>query len=277
MWRGAAGARQADCAVQVRSPLACLVPRELAVEKLGDLRARVDLRLALPAEPGPDEGPGRQRHVHRGPEQRRPALVLRVPLVAPVPDARARLQLPRVGLLQAVLHAHEGRLPLRRLERALLLRGAAGPVGRRRGDLARGRRGRAGVWLVGVLEARAAEVPQHAPRGVRGRLRLARAGLAGEAVRHAQELQAHDGAAAARLPLRAPLRRAARAGRLRAAEGLQRCHEAPRFGVRPAPVRGALRVARGARAVPVLQQELAPAAHEEAERALRRVALRALL
>mmetsp|Transcript_43454 Transcript_43454/g.128572 ORF Transcript_43454/g.128572 Transcript_43454/m.128572 type:complete len:333 (+) Transcript_43454:43-1041(+) len=254
-------------------------PRELFVEKLGDLGARVDLRLALPTEPGPDECAARERQVHRGAEERRPALVLDVPLVAPVPDSRARLELTGVRLLDPILNAHDDRLALRQLLILALRVGVLDPAQRGLRNLLRGRPHVVHVGLERVLPSGGVEVPQDSPGDVCvGRFQNV-AVLPGEGVRDAEQAHLAEGLAAIAVHPVAPLRHRLR-GRVLQAEVLQGLHLADAGAVwRPVFAAGDIRLGAqgGALRVLLLDQQVTPAIHEESQSPLRGVALRQLL
>mmetsp|Transcript_81850 Transcript_81850/g.206636 ORF Transcript_81850/g.206636 Transcript_81850/m.206636 type:complete len:212 (+) Transcript_81850:369-1004(+) len=143
--------------------------RQLAAlaEELRDQAASLDLRVALAADPCPGEAPAHDGDRHRGAAAGGPRSILLVGLVGPLPDALARAQLLREGLLQPVLHPHQRGLPLGHLQRTVLS-GIAGPIRWRSWDLFTDGRRRAGVGAESVLVARALQVPQHPARRVVG-------------------------------------------------------------------------------------------------------------
>eukprot|EP00446_Apocalathium_sp_SHHI-4_P078011 CAMPEP_0177573282 /NCGR_PEP_ID=MMETSP0369-20130122/78448_1 /TAXON_ID=447022 ORGANISM="Scrippsiella hangoei-like, Strain SHHI-4" /NCGR_SAMPLE_ID=MMETSP0369 /ASSEMBLY_ACC=CAM_ASM_000364 /LENGTH=185 /DNA_ID=CAMNT_0019061391 /DNA_START=169 /DNA_END=724 /DNA_ORIENTATION=+ len=112
-------------------PPAAAGQRAVAAAALGQKArhqvAGLDLSIALAPRPTSREPAAGHRDVDGGPAEGRPSRVLLVGLVRPLPDALAGPQLPRKGLLQPVLHFHQGRLALGHLQCAIL-GGIAGPI-----------------------------------------------------------------------------------------------------------------------------------------------------
>mmetsp|Transcript_116397 Transcript_116397/g.228375 ORF Transcript_116397/g.228375 Transcript_116397/m.228375 type:complete len:261 (-) Transcript_116397:324-1106(-) len=213
------------------------VNNHVAVEEVGDKVACLDLRRALAAGPGAHEGLAHRRHHDGRAAQRRPLLVALVQLVTPLPDALTRRQALREVLLQAVLHAHEGRLALG-VALGLRLRLGASPVRGRDGDATVFDRGDVGGE--NVLVARGLEVPKHAPSDVRARGVGRRPRGPAEGMRHTQQHELH----LRDVPTLAAAQRhaweGAAARRVRQAEVLERVH------VRATARRGAARSGVGA-------------------------------
>mmetsp|Transcript_11886 Transcript_11886/g.34232 ORF Transcript_11886/g.34232 Transcript_11886/m.34232 type:complete len:247 (-) Transcript_11886:194-934(-) len=187
-----------------------------------------------------------------------------VHLETPLPDALAGFQHLRQLLLQAVLHAHQYDLPLRRLLFLHLAVGAR-PVRRGSRDRCSDHRRRLRIQRVQLFIAGALEVPKHAPRHVSACRRLRRFGHACELMEDAKQLDVHKGG---KLPPDARLGpdRTAAAHIAREAKRLQDFH-----------IGGLIQLWRLQRLDAVLQQLLAPLPDVEVQRAVRGVPLPQLL
>mmetsp|Transcript_71519 Transcript_71519/g.115416 ORF Transcript_71519/g.115416 Transcript_71519/m.115416 type:complete len:241 (-) Transcript_71519:897-1619(-) len=132
--------------------------RSIRIQEACDSTAKSNLRISLPTCPSTHEFPANHWNAHLRPTKQRPTSIW-VTLVAPLPDALPRPQIPGQSLLQAVLEPHETRLPLRHLER-IFLSSITSPVWRRHrhvscGDRAEVRR------LEARLKTGAVEIPKH--------------------------------------------------------------------------------------------------------------------
>mmetsp|Transcript_12906 Transcript_12906/g.24341 ORF Transcript_12906/g.24341 Transcript_12906/m.24341 type:complete len:351 (-) Transcript_12906:351-1403(-) len=241
----------------------------LLIEVLRDLGAGLGLRLSLPSLPGPLEAAVGQRQRRTGPEQRWPALVLQVPLVAPVADWLPGLEVRSKCLLHAAMNPHDECLLLRKgLVFAFVLNFIFVPTHIWLWNILGNSFDVTGIWLEHVLVARTLQIPQNSTGCISVSLLLCSMSLARKGMGDIQQLYFCKSLARVTFPPVAP------ANGRRAVPGKPLAKLFQELDLTSSFWQWVL-VSRSCQLVQ--RNQRGPAAHEKAQGPLRSIALRELL